>query len=56
MLEKYKDILTVEDLCKILPIGRSTVYNLLRNGTIPNKKIGGKYTVSKQNLIEFLSE
>ena len=39
MLESYSDVLTAEDLMVILHIGRSKVYELLRENTIPNLRI-----------------
>ena len=54
MLENYKDVLGVKDLMSILPIGRSKVYELLRTNQIQNKKIGSKFIIPKQNIIDFL--
>lgn len=54
MLESYSDVLTAEDLMVILQIGRSKVYELLRENTIPNLRIGKKYIIPKQLLIDFL--
>lgn len=54
MLESYSDVLTAEDLMAILHIGRSKVYELLRENTIPNLRIGKKYIIPKQLLIDFL--
>lgn len=53
MLESYSDVLTAEDLMVILHIGRSKVYELLRENTIPNLRIGKKYIIPKQLLIDF---
>ncbi len=36
MLDDYKDILTVHDLCEIMPIGRNSIYNLLHTNRIKN--------------------
>lgn len=55
MLEKYRDILTINEICEILNIGKNAVYRLLKEDTIRNIKIGRKYIVPKQNLIEYLS-
>ncbi len=55
MLEQYPDILQVEDICKILKIGKNTAYKLLQNGEIPNRKIAGKYIVPKTAIIDFLT-
>ena len=54
MLESYSDVLTAEVLMVILHIGRSKVYELLRENTIPNLRIGKKYIIPKQLLIDFL--
>ena len=54
MLESYSDVLTAEDLMVILLIGRSKVYELLRENTIPNLRIGKKYIIPKQLMIDFL--
>ena len=54
MLESYSDVLTAEDLMVILHIGRSKAYELLRENTIPNLRIGKKYIIPKQLLIDFL--
>ena len=54
MLEKYKDVLGVEDLCKILGIGRNTAYKILKDNTIPNRRIGRKYIIPKCGVIKYL--
>ena len=54
MLERYNDILTVDDMCDILHMGRNSIYNLLQSKEIPNKKIKNKYIIPKDNLIEYL--
>lgn len=55
LLEKYKDVLSVKDLCEILPIGKSKVYELLRTNAIKNLKIGSKFIIPKQNVVDFLN-
>lgn len=54
MLDSYSDILTVSDVMKILHIGRNKAYELLRSKEIPNIKIGKKYIIPKNMLIDFL--
>ena len=54
MLEKYKDVLGVEDLCEILGIGKNTAYKILKDNTIPNRRIGRKYIIPKCGLIKYL--
>lgn len=55
MLESYSDVLTAEDLMVILHIGRNKVYELLKANVLPNLRIGKKYIIPKQLLIDFLS-
>ncbi len=54
MLDSYSDILTVSDVMKILHIGRNKAYELLRSKEIPSIKIGKKYIIPKNMLIDFL--
>lgn len=55
MLDSYSDVLTVNDVMNILHIGRNKAYELLRSKVIPSIKIGKKYVIPKNLMIEFLS-
>ena len=52
--EQLPDLMTPEDLQKVLHIGRNTVYKLLADGSIRSLKIGGKYRIPKLYLLEFI--
>ena len=54
MLEDCKEVLSVQDLYELLPIGRNNIYKLLNNRTIKNIRIGNKIIIPKQYLIDFL--
>ncbi len=54
MLEDYKDVLSVNDLYDILPIGRNNIYKLLNSNIIKNIRVGNKIIIPKQYLIDFL--
>ena len=54
MLNKYSDILTVEELCKVLRIGKNTAYKLLKSGEIKSVKIGNVYKIPKRYLKEYI--
>ena len=56
MFEDYPDIVTFEDVCKMLSLSRNTVYGLLRKKKIRNKKIGRVYRIPKKNVIEYIIE
>ncbi len=44
----YKEILTREDVMKVLKIGRSTFYRLLQAGELKGFKDGNRYKVPAQ--------
>ena len=54
MLEKYPDVLTPYDVLKILNIGRSKMYQMLKNGSIRGIRIGRQHRIPKKILIEYL--
>ena len=56
MFEDYPDIVTFEDVCKMLSLSRNTVYALLRKKKIKNKKIERVYRIPKKNVIEYIIE
>jgi excisionase family DNA binding protein len=56
MLNTYKDVLDVNDLCAVLRISRKTAYSLLKQGIIPYKKIGRVYRIRKTAVIEYLNK
>ena len=49
-------ILSVDELAKILGIGRNTAYDLIRCGKIRSVRIGHKIKIPKDSLLEFLQE
>jgi excisionase family DNA binding protein len=54
MLENYPDVLTFNQLCKALQIGRSLAYSLLQNGEIKSINIGRAYRIPKKYVLEYL--
>lgn len=54
MFKKYPDIVSVEDIMRMLNMGRSSVYELLRSNSIRSVKAGKKYIVPKQAVIDFV--
>lgn len=45
-----KDLLTVNDLCKELGVGKNTGYKLLKSKVIKSKKIGKRYLIHRSQL------
>ena len=56
MLNKYSDILTVEELCKVLRIGKNTAYRLLKSNEIKSVKIGKIYKIPKKSVRKYLEK
>ena len=54
MLEKYNDVLTVEEVCEILKIGKRLAYTLLQEGVIPSRRLGRIYRIPKIGVINYL--
>lgn len=54
MLEEYKDVLDINDLCEVLRLGRNSVYKLLKSEEIQAFIVSGKYRIPKQSVIIYL--
>lgn len=54
MFEHYPDVLTVNDLCDALHIGKTSAYRLLAKGEIGSIRIGPQYRIPKKWLIDYL--
>ena len=55
IISNYPDVLSVDELQQILRIGRSAAYTLLRENTIKTLKVGNRYIIPKQSVIDFLN-
>ena len=55
MFSEYSDIVTVDEVMKMLRLGKNTVYKLLKDDEIMNVKVGARYVIPKQSVIEFVS-
>ena len=56
MFEQYPDILTVEEACEALRMGYNAVYELLNEGKLKAYKNGRVWRITKQALIQYVSE
>lgn len=55
MLKEYNDVLTPEEVQKILRVGRNTVYSYLSKGILPSVRVAKQYRVSKLAVLKFLN-
>ena len=56
MFEQYPDILTVEEVCEALRMGYNAVYDLLNDRKLKAYKNGRVWRITKQALIQYVSE
>lgn len=54
ILKEYPEVLSVQEVAKILRIGKNKAYGLVNDGTISSIKMGSKIIVPKMCLIQFL--
>lgn len=52
---EYDEILSIEDVMEILHIGKNSVYSLLKSNEIQNIRVGKRYIVPKQSVINFIA-
>ena len=55
LFKNYPDVVSVEQLSEMLHIGQVLAYRLVRNGEIKSCKVGRKYIITKQNVIDFIN-
>ncbi len=56
MLEQYHDILTIEELCEILKIGRNRAYELLESGPIKGFRLGKPWKIPRIAVENYLKQ
>lgn len=53
-LSIYNDILTIEDLCEILAIGKNTAYSLLSSKEIQAFKVGRNWKIPRDSVEKYI--
>lgn len=54
--DEYPEILLVEEVAEYLRVNKQTIYNLLRHGELPAKKIGGQWRFHKLAVEEYVKK
>ncbi len=54
MFDAYEDIVTLEDVCAMLNIGKNGAYRLLKEGKLHGFKIGRIWKISKKSVIDYI--
>lgn len=55
MFDEYSDLLTIDEVCEILMIGRGTAYRLLSQGKLQGFRCGRGWKIPKSAVIQFIS-
>ena len=56
MAENQKEVLTVAELAEYLRVPRSTLYRLVREGSVPCQKIGKHWRFRRDAIDEWLAD
>ena len=56
MFEAYEDIVTIEDCCEMLKIGKNNCYRLLKSGKLKGFKIGRVWKISRLSVEKYVLE
>ena len=54
IFKDYPDVVTIDQLQKMLNIGRNSVYELLKNNVIKSVRVGKRYIIPKVYVIAYL--
>lgn len=54
MLEKYNELMTVQEVSEVLKVSTRTVQKLLKNNVIGSIRVGKVYRVNKDKLIDYI--
>ncbi|MBR7132804.1 MAG: helix-turn-helix domain-containing protein [Clostridia bacterium] len=54
MFENISDILTFNECKQLLKVGKNTMLDLLHSGQIEAFKIGNRWKIPKDNILEYL--
>lgn len=54
MQSEYIELITIDELCELLMIGRTTAYKLLQSRELKAFKIGKVWKISKASVEEYI--
>ncbi len=52
--DKKIDVLTVDEVAKLLKLSKITIYRLIKTGEIPAYKIGASWRVNREDLENYI--
>ncbi|ROR28516.1 excisionase family DNA binding protein [Mobilisporobacter senegalensis] len=54
MFNEFEDLITIDDLCDMLNIGKNSAYNLLKDKKIKAFRIGRVWKIPKKSVEEYV--
>lgn len=54
MFQEYADVVSIDELCEMLKIGKNKAYDLLRSGTVGGFKEGRVWKIPKHVVVEYI--
>ena len=54
-ISKLHDIIDINDICRVLGVGKNTAYTLLQSNAIASRRIKRKYIIPKTSLIKYIN-
>lgn len=54
MFNNYDELITIEDLCSMLSIGKNAAYTLLNNNEIRAFRIGRNWKIPRQSVESYV--
>lgn len=54
MFNDVDEILSVEEACELMKIGKNTIYELLQTGQLKGYKCGRLWRISKEAVMEYV--
>ena len=54
--EDGQQLLTIQQVCQLLGVGRSWVYQRINSGQIPSVQMGGTLRVKREDLQEYIAK
>lgn len=52
--ENYSDMISIDDLCEMLSIGKNTAYHLLKTNQIKAFKIGRIWKIPRESVSKYV--
>ena len=54
MYERIPEIMTLQECCMLLKVGKNTMLDMLHDGRIQGFKIGSRWKIPKESVVEFI--